>query len=78
MCIAIPMRITALDGTMATIEADGVVQKASLALVPDAQLGQYVLLHAGYAITVMDADEAEERLELFAEWDEFERGQQSN
>jgi hydrogenase expression/formation protein HypC len=78
MCLAIPMRITSFDGTMAIIEADGLVQKASLALVPDAQLGQYVLVHAGYAITVMDDDEAQERLELFAELDEFERGQQSN
>lgn len=78
MCLAIPMRITALDGAMATIEADGLVQKASLALVPEAQVGQYVLVHAGYAITLMDADEAEERLELFAELDEFERGHKGN
>ena len=75
MCIAIPMRITALEGATATVEADGLVQKASLALVPHAVEGDFVLIHAGYAITVIDETEALERLELFAEWDEFERGQ---
>jgi len=75
MCIAIPMRITALEGATATVEADGLVQKASLALVPHAVKGDFVLIHAGYAITVIDETEALERLELFAEWDEFERGQ---
>ena len=76
MCIAIPMRITAVDGTMATTETDGLVQKASLALVPEAVVGDFILIHAGYALTVIDEAEAQERLELFAEWDEFERGQQ--
>jgi len=74
MCIAIPMRITALEGAVATIEAEGLMQKASLALVPGAAVGDFVLVHAGYAITVMDEVEAQERLDLFAEWDEFERG----
>jgi len=77
MCIAIPMRITAVDGATATIEAEGLTQQASLALVPEAAMGDYVLVHAGYAITVLDETEARERLELFAEWEEFERGQQS-
>ena len=76
MCIAIPMRITAVDGAMATTETDGLVQTASLALVPEAVVGDFVLIHAGYALTVIDEAEAQERLELFAEWDEFERGQQ--
>ena len=44
--------------------------------MPEAAVGDFVLVHAGYALTVIDEAEAQERLELFAEWDEFERGQQ--
>ena len=63
MCLAIPMRITAIEGGVATIAGDGLEQRASLALVPDAGVGDYVLVHAGYAITVLDEAEARERLE---------------
>ncbi len=75
MCLAIPMRITAIDGALATIVAEGLEQRASLALVPEAAIGDHVLVHAGYAITVLDADEAEERMKLFAELSEFEAGE---
>ena len=67
MCLAIPMRITATDGAAATIEADGLVQKTSLMLVPDARVGDYVLVHAGFAIAVLESDDAAERLALFEE-----------
>lgn len=67
MCLAIPMRITATDGADATIEADGLVQRTSLMLVPGARVGDYVLVHAGFAIAVLDADDAAERLALFDE-----------
>jgi hydrogenase expression/formation protein HypC len=72
MCLAIPMRITAVDGEMATIELEGLTQRASLMLVPEAAIGDYVLVHAGCAITVLDATEAEERLALIAEIAELE------
>jgi len=67
MCLAIPMRITATDGADATIEADGLVQRTSLMLVPDARVGDFVLVHAGFAIAVLDEGEAVERLALFDE-----------
>ena len=67
MCLAIPMRITATDGTSATIEADGLVQTTSLMLVPEARVGDFVLVHAGFAIAVLDSDDAVERLALFDE-----------
>ncbi len=54
MCLAIPMRITSVAGTLATIETGGLTERASLALVPGAQVGDYVLVHAGYALTVLD------------------------
>jgi len=67
MCLAVPMRITATDGTSATIEADGLVQTTSLMLVPEARVGDFVLVHAGFAIAVLDSDDAAERLALFDE-----------
>ena len=75
MCVAIPMRITSVAGTLATIETGGLTQRASLVLVPDAQVGDYVLVHAGYALTVLDEQDAKERMQLFAEMDELSAGE---
>jgi hydrogenase expression/formation protein HypC len=61
------MRITATDGAAATIEADGLVQTTSLMLVPEARVGDFVLVHAGFAIAVLESDDATERLALFEE-----------
>lgn len=67
MCLAIPMRITAIGEGMADIELGGLTQSASLMLLPGARVGDYVLVHAGCAITVLDEVEAQERLALFEE-----------
>jgi len=67
MCLALPMRITAVDGTLATIASAGLEQRASLMLLPDAKVGDYVLVHAGFAISVLDEAEANETLELLRE-----------
>ena len=67
MCLALPMLIVAIDGGIATIAADGLEQRASLMLVPEAQVGEYVLVHAGFALSVLAADEAAETLALLAE-----------
>ncbi len=71
MCLALPMRITAIDGDSATIATEGLRQRASIVLVPQASVGDYVLVHAGYAISVMDEDDAQETLALLAELDAF-------
>ena len=72
MCLAIPMRITAIDGKMATIELDGLSQRASLLLLPSAEIGDYVLVHAGCAITVLSEEDAQETLDLIAEIGAFQ------
>ena len=72
MCLAVPMRIVSIDHGVATIEADGLTQRAGLMLVPEAAVGDFVLVHAGFAITVLDAEEAAEREKLFAELREAE------
>jgi hydrogenase expression/formation protein HypC len=66
------MRITGIDGATATIVSEGLEQRASLVLVPGAAVGDHVLVHAGYAITVLDPEEADETLRLLAEIDTFE------
>ncbi len=67
MCLALPMRITAVDGAQATIAAAGLEQQCSIMLVPDAGVGDYVLVHAGFAISVLDESEAQETIDLLRE-----------
>jgi hydrogenase expression/formation protein HypC len=67
MCLAIPARIVKIDSTDAEVEIGGISRKASLMLTPEAVIGDYVLLHAGYAINIIDQKEAEETLAIFAE-----------
>jgi hydrogenase expression/formation protein HypC len=67
MCLALPMRVLSIDGELATIAAEGLEQQASLALVPEASVGDWVLVHAGYAINVLAEQEARETLALLAE-----------
>ncbi|MCX6364135.1 MAG: HypC/HybG/HupF family hydrogenase formation chaperone [Actinobacteria bacterium] len=71
MCLALPMRITAVDGALATIATAGLEQRASLMLVPDAKVGDYVLVHAGFAISVLDEAAANETLDLLREISAF-------
>ena len=71
MCLAVPARVCELaddDGVpMAVVEMDGVRRTACLALVPEADTGDYVLVHAGVAIAVIDEAAAAETLELLAQ-----------
>lgn len=64
MCLAVPMKIITKDGFSATVEADGVSREINLRLLEDAQVGDYVLVHAGFAIEKIDEQEAKETLEL--------------
>jgi hydrogenase expression/formation protein HypC len=61
------MRIIARDGDLATLAVEGLEQRASLVLLPDAQIGDFVLVHAGYAITLIDEEEAAETMSLLVE-----------
>ncbi len=67
MCLAVPVRVLKIDGLKAFVELGGLARQASIMLVPDTQVGDYVLLHAGFAIQKLDEREAEETLSLFAE-----------
>jgi hydrogenase expression/formation protein HypC len=67
MCLAIPVRIVSIDGDAAETEIAGVRRRVSIAFTPEAKVGDYVLLHTGYAIGVIDEAEAEETLKLLEE-----------
>ncbi len=65
MCVAVPLLVKSIDGLRAEVEMGGVTREVSLALTPEAEEGNYVIVHAGYAISILDEQEALETLELF-------------
>jgi len=68
MCLAVPMKILEMkDGGMAEVSVMGATREVALDLTPDAAVGDYVLVHAGFAIEVVDAQYAEETLALIQE-----------
>ncbi len=69
MCLALPAKVVALDeaGDLATVALDGVRKQVSTALVEDVALGDYLLIHVGYALNKISPDEAERTLALMAE-----------
>ena len=67
MCIAVPAKIVSMDQQVAVIDVDGVRREASLLLVPEAAIGDYVIVHAGFAIQVLDQEAAKQSLALLRE-----------
>ena len=67
MCLAIPALVKSIDGYQAEVDIDGVTRRISIQLTPEVKVGDYVLLHTGYAINIIDPVEAEETLKLLRE-----------
>lgn len=68
MCLAIPVRVVELlDGDMAKVDMGGVQKDISLALVENVAVGDFVILHVGYALQKLDREEAEKTLSLIAQ-----------
>ncbi len=67
MCVAIPARIKAIEGSLADVEVGGVLRKISVQLTPEVKKDDYVLVHAGFAIHIIDEQEAQETLKVFEE-----------
>lgn len=67
MCLAVPAQIEVIDGRKGTVALDGNRTSVILALVPEAKVGDWVLVHAGYAITTLDEADARETYELLKE-----------
>jgi hydrogenase expression/formation protein HypC len=71
MCLAIPVLLQKIEDTMGIVEIGGVTRRISLVLTPEAKEGNYVLIHAGYAIGLLDEEEAKETLQLLTEMAAF-------
>jgi hydrogenase expression/formation protein HypC len=67
MCLAIPSKIVEIEDSMGTVDIGGVKRKASFALLEDAKVGDYVIIHAGFAIHKIDEAEAMEALKTLRE-----------
>lgn len=63
MCLAVPSRIIEMNNGVAKVDVDGVVREASLMLLDDAKIGDYVIVHAGFAISKVDEEAALQTLE---------------
>lgn len=72
MCLAVPAKIIARRDFLGTVDISGVTREVSLMLLPEAAVGDYVLIHAGFAIQSIDEQEALRTLELFKELEQYE------
>ncbi len=67
MCLAIPMKIIKISGEFAEVESGRLRRRANIAMIPRAAVGDYVMVHAGFAIERLDPERAEETLRLIDE-----------
>ena len=72
MCLAVPARILSIDGVLAEVEFGSVRRTISLQLLPQAKVGDYVLVHTGFAISIIDPEEAHRTLELLEQMGDLE------
>ena len=74
MCLAIPARVVELrNGDTALVDLGGIRKEISIALVPEAQVGDYVIIHVGYALGLIDPEEAQRTLDMFDELNRTQR-----
>ena len=72
MCLAIPAQVKSInENNLATVDILGVTRKVALDLTPSAEVGSYVLIHAGFAIEVVSEEAAQETLDLIKEFPEL-------
>ena len=73
MCLALPVRVVELRGDeLCIVDLGGVRREISLAMIDDVQVGDYVIVHVGYALSKLDTEEAEKTLRLFKEMGEMQ------
>jgi hydrogenase expression/formation protein HypC len=71
MCLAVPAQVLSIEGQEAEVDFGGVRRRISVVLTPEVRVGDYVVIHTGFAISVLDQLEAQETLKLFQEIEEF-------
>jgi hydrogenase expression/formation protein HypC len=73
MCLAIPAKVLEICGEKAIVDFGGVKREAWITLVDNVKVGDYLIIHTGYAIQKLDEKEAEETLKLFKEFETLEK-----
>lgn len=71
MCLSIPAKVISIEGELARVSVGGTEYEASIQMVEDVNIGDYILLHTGFAIQKISAEDAEETLKLFEEFEEL-------
>ena len=71
MCLAVPGKVLSREDLMAVVDINGVQRQTSLMLLPETSVGEYVLVHAGFAIQTIDEEEARQTLALFKELEQY-------
>jgi hydrogenase expression/formation protein HypC len=72
MCLAVPMKVLKIENNKAVVELEGITRKARVDLIPDLKVGDYVIVHAGFAIEKIDEKMAKEVQEVFREIEKYE------
>ncbi len=72
MCLAVPAQLVSINDTIGTIELTGAQRDCSLLLVPEAKVGDWLLVHAGFAVQIVDEEEAKATMDAFRELEELE------
>lgn len=73
MCLSIPAKVETIEDDMAVVSVGGTKYKASLQMLDDVNIGDYILLHTGFAIQKLTPEEAEESLKVFEEFEELNK-----
>ncbi len=73
MCLSIPAKVEVIEGEMAVVSVGGTKYNASLQMLDDVKIGDYILLHTGFAIQKLSPEEAEESLKVFEEFEELNK-----
>ena len=73
MCLAVPMKLIEIEGDKGIVELSGVKKEVSLRLLKEVKKGDYLIIHAGFAIERMDEEEAQETLKIWEEIDRIEK-----
>ncbi len=68
MCLAVPLRLMEIRGELGIVEMGGLRRRANLSLVESPQVGDYLIVHAGFAISILDQQQAEETLNLITRY----------
>jgi hydrogenase expression/formation protein HypC len=78
MCYAIPAKILSIEGNDAKVDYGGIIKKINISLIDKAEIGDYVLIHAGFAIEKLNKQSAEDSLQIIRNYISISEGKQEN